>query len=237
MTVPDLPVLQGRLLIASPRLGDPNFDRTVVLVLDHGDEGALGVVINRPTHAAVAEILDPWEALAERTPPALVFSGGPVSPSAVIGLARAVGDGGGESVGGRVGDGTGPGAGTGVEDGAGIEEGTGDEGAVSDEAGTGDEAGTLPWRPVLGPVGTVDLSVAPVDQPLALDGIRLFAGYAGWTSGQLETEIEAGAWFVVDARPDDVFAPEPDEVWHDVLRRQGGELALLAGYPPHPSVN
>src|ERR1700722_16851951 len=47
--------LTGRLLVASTRLGDPNFDRGVVLLLDHGDDGALGVVLNRPTPVPVVE--------------------------------------------------------------------------------------------------------------------------------------------------------------------------------------
>ena len=80
--------LTSSILIASPRLDDPNFNRTVVLVLDHGEEGALGVVLNRPTSLDVDEILEPWQDQAELTPPALVFRGGPVSPDAVIGLAR-----------------------------------------------------------------------------------------------------------------------------------------------------
>ena len=48
--------LKGHLLVATPRLRDPNFDRTVVLVLEHSDEGAAGVVLNRPSHAVVAAI-------------------------------------------------------------------------------------------------------------------------------------------------------------------------------------
>ncbi|HUI02289.1 MAG TPA: YqgE/AlgH family protein, partial [Acidimicrobiales bacterium] len=79
---PGAPV-RGRLLVASTKLGDPNFDRTVVLVLDHGEEGALGVVLNRPTPVPVGEILDTWAAQASLVPPAVIFRGGPVSPDAV----------------------------------------------------------------------------------------------------------------------------------------------------------
>ena len=45
--------LRGRLLVATPPLVDPNFDRTVVLMLEHGEEGALGIVLNRPTDASL----------------------------------------------------------------------------------------------------------------------------------------------------------------------------------------
>lgn len=84
--------LRGRLLVAAPPLVDPNFDRTVVLVLEHGDEGALGIVLNRPTATELDDALPEWKPYAAR--PAVVFVGGPVAPDAVIALARAPGAGG-----------------------------------------------------------------------------------------------------------------------------------------------
>jgi putative transcriptional regulator len=79
--------LTGRLLVASPALPDPNFDRTVVLMLAHGEEGAAGVVLNRPSAMGVGEPLPKWERLA--ADPAVVFVGGPVAPGGAICLARA----------------------------------------------------------------------------------------------------------------------------------------------------
>src|SRR5262249_50423907 len=55
--------LKGKLLLATPPLVDPNFDRTVVLMLEHGDEGALGLVLNRPTDEDVEELLPNWTPL------------------------------------------------------------------------------------------------------------------------------------------------------------------------------
>jgi putative transcriptional regulator len=83
-TVPLL--LRGRLLVATPPLVDPNFDRSVVLMLEHGDDGALGIVLNRPSDTALATVLPEWHEHA--TAPGVVFSGGPVAPEAVIALAR-----------------------------------------------------------------------------------------------------------------------------------------------------
>lgn len=181
--------LGGRLLVATPQLGDPNFERTVVLLLEHGEVGAVGVVLNRPMHVGVGEILAPWEPLALATPPGVLFGGGPVSLDSVIGIARP-------------------------------------------------PAGVVPeWRPVCGDVGVLDLALAPDDQPTSVARVRLFCGYAGWGAEQLEGEIDDDAWFVVDATPDDVFSEEPDQLWHDVLKRQGGDMAMLATYPPTPSVN
>ena len=74
--------LQGQLLVASPALLDPNFRRTVVLVTEHTDEGAAGLVLNRPSPAAVAEVVPQLEPLGpdgER-----VWLGGPVQPNAVL---------------------------------------------------------------------------------------------------------------------------------------------------------
>jgi putative transcriptional regulator len=76
---------KGRLLVATPPLDDPNFDRTVIFVLEHHDEGALGVVINRPTEEELGEPLDRWEDL--QASPAQVFAGGPVETDALIALA------------------------------------------------------------------------------------------------------------------------------------------------------
>lgn len=77
---------QGRLLVAAPALEDPNFRRTVVLMLEHSAEGALGLVLNRPTPLVSREALP--GALAELMPAAeRVFHGGPVQPDAVILLA------------------------------------------------------------------------------------------------------------------------------------------------------
>ncbi|MBJ3811429.1 MULTISPECIES: YqgE/AlgH family protein [Streptomyces] len=77
--------LTGRLLVATPALSDPNFDRAVVLLLDHDEEGSLGVVLNRPTPVDVADILDGWGDLAGA--PGVVFQGGPVSLDSALGVA------------------------------------------------------------------------------------------------------------------------------------------------------
>jgi putative transcriptional regulator len=78
--------VRGRLLVATPDLRDPNFSRTVVLMLEHGDDGALGVVLNRPIELSVADVLPDWADLS--TAPACLYVGGPVAPTAVIGLGR-----------------------------------------------------------------------------------------------------------------------------------------------------
>ena len=80
--------LSGQLLVAGPGLEDPNFRRTVVLILEHADEGALGVVLDRPSQTPVGEILEDW--VDAVSPPGLIHIGGPVSSGAVVAVARSL---------------------------------------------------------------------------------------------------------------------------------------------------
>ena len=83
--------LTGCLLVATPVLADPNFRRTVVLVVEHEpNEGTLGVVLNRPTDVPVGRVLEPWSELV--TGPSVVFRGGPVAPSSALAIALVPGD-------------------------------------------------------------------------------------------------------------------------------------------------
>ena len=81
--------LAGQLLVASPALLDPNFARSVVLIVEHSDSGAVGIVLNRPTDADVLDHLPGWWSAAAN--PQVVFIGGPVGDGGGIGLARGVG--------------------------------------------------------------------------------------------------------------------------------------------------
>ena len=74
--------LRGQLLVAGPDLLDPNFRRTVILVGEHGEEGAMGVILNRPSPVSVAEAVPPLaELVADEE---LVYVGGPVQPQAIV---------------------------------------------------------------------------------------------------------------------------------------------------------
>lgn len=88
-----------------------------------------------------------------------------------------------------------------------------------------------------GAIGLVDLETPPELLAAALGSLRIFAGYAGWSPGQLAEEVAAGAWYVVDSEPGDVSSPHPDGLWRSVLRRQRSGLAMIATYPEDPSLN
>ncbi len=98
------------------------------------------------------------------------------------------------------------------------------------------------WRgldgaPALARLGLLDLDTPPRLLAPGITSLRVYAGYSGWSPGQLEAEINEGAWFVVTAQPGDVFAAEPGLLWRQVLRRQEGDVAFVATYPDDPALN
>lgn len=90
---------------------------------------------------------------------------------------------------------------------------------------------------VNGPVVLLDLDAEPEPLVSRVTSLRIFAGYAGWASGQLADEVTRGDWIVVPALPVDVTAPPESDLWGRVLRRQGMPTALLATHPIDLSLN
>lgn len=86
-------------------------------------------------------------------------------------------------------------------------------------------------RRVDGRVVLVDLDADPDRIGALVEGIRIFAGYAGWTFGQLEGELDNDDWVVVSALPSDPITSRRGDMWADVLRRQPLPLSLLATHP------
>jgi putative transcriptional regulator len=178
--------LRGHLLIAGPDLKDPNFRRTVVLIGEHGEEGAMGVVLNRPSPVTVGDAVPPLAELVEDGD--VVHVGGPVQPQAIVVLGDFVD----------------------VEQAASV---------------------------VVGSIGFVPGEIEGADDVPGLARARVYAGYAGWGAGQLESELAESSWIVEPAEPDDVFTSHPDELWSEVLRRKGGPFAILATMPVDPRAN
>jgi putative transcriptional regulator len=79
----------GRLLVATPLIGDPHFERSVVLLLTHNDDGAFGLGLNRPTETPVADVVPDWA--PHVTSPGRIFMGGPVAPDALVAIGRPAG--------------------------------------------------------------------------------------------------------------------------------------------------
>ncbi|MEO8540238.1 MAG: YqgE/AlgH family protein [bacterium] len=181
--------LAGKLLIASLRITEPTFFRTVVLMCAHDENGALGIVINRPLRTElVASHLPQYDQFVDE--PSCLFSGGPVETTAALAIAR-----------------------------------------------WKDWIITPTPNMVVGRVGLLDLSKPIEEVEAGVEEVRVFAGYAGWSGGQLESELEEESWFIVDATPEDAFTRSPDSLWRDVLRRQPGKLAMFAYAPKDPALN
>lgn len=179
----------GMLLVATPGLLDPNFTATVVLLLDVTDEGTLGVILNRPTPVAVAEVLGPWSGAVAA--PEVLFQGGPVSTEGALAL-----------------------------------------GLLRDR-----EDVPVGFREVVDGLGLVDLDAPPELVDGSLTAMRIYAGYAGWSAGQLDREIASGDWWVVPGERGDAFRDDTDGLLRDVLRRQPGELAWRSTRPVDPELN
>lgn len=171
--------IAGSLLVATPRLVDPNFHRTVVLMIQADEDGIVGLVLNRPTMEPVADHLPDWATRA--VPPALIHRGGPVQPEVAICLAL-----------------TREGMPTGVPG-----------------------------------VSLVDVTADPDPEG---PPVRIYSGYSGWGSDQLQAELDEGSWYVVQASPDDPFE-DPDNQWRRVLKRQPGFLSVVASYPDDIRMN
>ena len=93
------------------------------------------------------------------------------------------------------------------------------------------------WRRLFDNVGLLNLDTPVEIADGAYSDLRVFAGYAGWDAGQLEAELARELWYPVAALPTDPFDPVPDTLWRRVLRRQGGDLALLSTWTAEPDYN
>lgn len=182
--------LQGQFLIAAPRLSDPNFFHTVVLMVQHGEEGALGLVINRPLSATVREV---WKQVSESTCliEAVIHQGGPCEgPLMVL---------------------------------------HGDNASVADLQ-------IMPGMMLSTSKEAIEQLVTTGTSPT-----RFFVGYAGWSAGQLEHELEVASWLTAPALPDQVFDDQEDDLWHQ-LHRAATRAAQSTWIPPQimpddPSLN
>lgn len=179
----------GDLLVASAVLTDGVFDQTVVLVLDHDDDGALGVIVNEISQTPLESVLPDWVPTVSE--PKLLFHGGPVSPNGAICLASVA------------------------------------------------EQGEEPpgWRRLFDRVGLLHLDTPIEIVAGAYADLRIFAGYAGWSPGQLAGEVAQQMWHVVPATYDDVFGTQPTRLWRRVLRRQRSALAFFATWVADPELN
>ena len=182
----------GTLLISQPFLGDPNFERSVVLLCrDEPEEGTFGLVLNRLTPLTLGEVLD---LPAEASPAAAalpLYAGGPVEYNSLHFLHRRNDLPGAQALG-------------------------------QDVYWGGD------FDVLLGFIGS---------GVVAGDDVRLFAGYSGWSAGQLADEMKRPSWIRHPASAGKVFTLASDAFWRDILREKGGRFKVLSNYPVDPRLN
>jgi len=159
---------KGNFLIASRTLRDPNFIHTVILLLEYGSEGAMGIIINRPTRMELSTMLPEIESLAQR--PDTVWLGGPVSRWQMLVLTRA-------------------------------------EQEVEGSRNVLEDIYFSASRVVLESL---------VDEEAEF---RVYAGFAGWSPGQLEQEMTRGGWLILPGDAAMVFDEAPDELWQELVQR------------------
>ncbi len=180
--------LRGHFLIASPHLGDPNFLRTVVFIIQHDEEGAFGLVLNRPLDETVRGV---W-ADAEGEPCECdlpIYLGGPVEGPWI---------------------------------------------ALHDDEDHADDV-ILPGCCFSARQEQMEALIKNPPEEL-----RIFSGYSGWGSGQLEEELAYGGWLVASALADEVF-DDVDEMWDRITRRINLDIITsvvnLKHLPEDPSRN
>ncbi|TBW54857.1 YqgE/AlgH family protein [Marinobacter halodurans] len=177
--------LRNRLLVASPYLEDPGFHGTVIFMCEHNDEGAMGLVINRPLDISVGEVLEQLDMDGvEITQP--VYAGGPVQPERGFILHRPFGE-------------------------------------WQSSMAITDQLTMTTSRDILEAIG---IGEGPSEFLMAL-------GYSGWSSGQLEEELNTSSWLVCPAHHDLLFRVESDQRYAEVLRTMGIDLNQLTDTVGH----
>jgi putative transcriptional regulator len=192
------------LLVALPQVVDPFFNKALVLLIHHDEEGSLGLIVNRPTGISVGEILAGMEIPWSGESAALTHFGGPVQPQlGTVLFAPAEG-------------------GNGVIRGAG--NGLGGDG----------QGGGLQAASEVAPGVALTQHIADLGQLAAAppDRFRLLLGYAGWGEGQLLEEILRNDWLVAPVDADLIFAHSPDQAWAAALRSVGVDPETLPSWTP-----
>lgn len=179
----------GKLLVASRDLGDPNFAKTVILLVHYDEEkGAVGLVINKRTDVPISRVFHDLKEASSRKDP--VYIGGPVELNSVLALLKS------------------------AKKPDGADRVFGDVYLISDR----------------------DLLTKTLASSAEATVFHTYIGYAGWQTGQLEHEIELGAWHILPADAGTVFHADPDSVWERMIRRTELQIARLLTYtPPRPS--
>jgi putative transcriptional regulator len=175
----------GRLLVASRDLGDPNFAKTVILLVHYSeDHGAVGLVVNKRTDVPISRVFHDLKEASGRNDP--VYVGGPVELNSVLALLK----------------------------------------SASKPEGADRVFGDVYL------ISNRNLLARTLASPAEATVFHTYIGYAGWKAGQLEHEVDLGAWHIMPADVATVFHVDPDAVWEHLIRRTETQIARLLIYTP-----
>lgn len=160
----------GRFLVARRDLGDPNFERTVVVLLRHDGRSSMGLVINRRTRVALSELFPKQKGTPRTSDP--LFWGGPVGMTGALALLRA------------------------------------EREAEAEEV--------LPGTYLITSKDVLEKKLA---EGGGISRLRVYLGYCGWGPGQLQQELEMGAWHLMQGDSSLVFDPAPETLWSRLIAR------------------
>jgi putative transcriptional regulator len=178
----------GRLLISEPFMMDPNFKRSVILLTEYSEAGAMGFVLNHQSEYLLGDLLPdlPYSEIP-------VFVGGPVGEDTLHFIHRCP-----EKIDG------------GIEIAEGVFWG-GDFESVKELV---------------------------TNYQVSENEIKFFAGYSGWTPGQLNSEIDEDTWIVTDKyNPEIIFTQDEQNMWKEVVISLGQRYAHIANFPENPEMN
>jgi len=179
----------GKLLVASRDLGDPNFAKTVILLVHFKEsQGAVGLVVNKRTDVPISRVLHDLKEAGSRNDP--VYIGGPVELNSVLALLKSTSK---------------------LE---GAEKVFGDVYLISNK----------------------DLLTRTLASNAEATVFHTYIGYAGWGAGQLEHEVELGAWHIMPPDVATVFHSDPDSVWPRLIRKTETQIAWIPRIPHLPGI-
>lgn len=184
----------GDILISNPLMGDPHFERSIIYLCEHSDEGSLGFVLNKPAKVTLNEVIDGF--ITEDIP---LYIGGPVEQNTLHFIYRSNP----ELV---------------------ISEQLPGGKRIREDIYMGGDFESL--REIY--------SLHMVNN----DEIKFFIGYSGWSSGQLNNEIEESSWVVVkNPLTKNIFINSSRMHWKDMMSDLGGKYKMMANYPVDPRLN
>ena len=168
----------GKLLVASRDLGDPNFAKTVILLVHYDeDKGAVGLVLNKRSDVPLSKVFGDLKEASGRTDP--IYIGGPVELNTVVALFK----------------------------------------SSSKPEGADRVFGSVYL------ITNKDALTRTLASHAEAEVFHAYVGYAGWGAGQLEHEVELGAWHIMTADVGTVFHADPDSVWPRLIQRTETHIA------------